>query len=103
MTLQSVLGQALERSERVVGRRVANEYILVPIVNRGVDADSIYSLNPVATFIWEHLDGQRTGERVVSELVDAFDVDPDQARTDYLTFIDQLASLGALRAEGTGR
>jgi hypothetical protein len=98
----ALLDRALERSERVVGRRVAGEYILVPIVGRGADADSIYSLNAVAAFIWEHLDGHTTGHGLVEAVVEAFDVLPEQAREDYEAFVTQLSSLGALRARDSG-
>jgi hypothetical protein len=90
------LDQKLARSERVVGRRVAGEYVLVPIVARGADANAIYTLNAVGAFIWERLDGVTTGRSLVTALVDAFDVEPARAQEDYLSFVSQLSSVGAL-------
>jgi hypothetical protein len=94
--MTALLDQKLVRSPSVVGRRVAGEFILVPIVSRGVDASAIYSLNAVGTFIWERLDGATAGHVLVEALVEAFEVDPSRAREDYEHFVGQLSSLGAI-------
>ena len=78
-----LLRTAFTRSDRIVGRRIAGEYVLVPIVGRGADVDSIFTLNRVGTFIWEQLDGVKTGEQVVRALGEAFEVDAGRARQDY--------------------
>ena len=59
------LDEAWARSERMVGRRIGDEYVLVPLAGRGADLDSILNLNRVAAFVWEQLDGRRTGDAVV--------------------------------------
>jgi hypothetical protein len=46
---------------RMVGRRIGDEYVLVPLAGRGADLDSILNLNSVAAFVWEQLDGSRSG------------------------------------------
>ena len=56
------LSDAFTRSDRMVGRRVADEYILVPIVGHGAELDGIYNLSRVGAFIWELLDGRHSGE-----------------------------------------
>jgi hypothetical protein len=84
------------RSERIVGRRIADEFILVPIVGHGADVDSIYNLNRVGAFIWEHLDGRRSGRAIVEALVARYDVEPVSAEADYRAFVKALLSIGAL-------
>ena len=56
------LSDVFTRSDRIVGRRIAGEYVLVPLVGRGTDADFIYTLNRVAAAIWEALDGKASGD-----------------------------------------
>jgi Coenzyme PQQ synthesis protein D (PqqD) len=90
------LGAAYARGARIVGRRIAGEYVLVPLVTHGADLDAIFNLNAVAAFIWERLDGRTTGETIVAALVDAFDVGPERARADYLAFVSQLQALHAV-------
>jgi len=94
--VKPVLAAAFGRSERMVGRRIAGEYILVPLVGKGADIDSIFNLNRVGAFVWEQLDGRRNGSAIVDGLVERFEVDRETAETDYLTFIEQLRSIGAL-------
>jgi hypothetical protein len=90
------LTRVFGRSERMVGRRVATEYVLVPLAGRGADLDSILNLNRVGAFIWEHLDGRRSGEEVVDALVARFDVERPQAARDYLEFLEQLEGVKAV-------
>jgi hypothetical protein len=90
------LGDAFARGARIVGRRIAGEYVLVPLVTHGADLDAIFNLNAVAAFIWERLDGRTTGETIVAELVEAFDVGAERARADYLGFVSQLQALHAV-------
>jgi hypothetical protein len=54
------LDTSYSRSERVIGRRILDDYILVPIVDRAADVDSIYDLNPAAAFIWSSSTGPAT-------------------------------------------
>jgi hypothetical protein len=67
-------------------------------VGRGADLDAILNLNRVGAFIWEHLDGRRSGRDVVAALVERFDVEPDSAERDYLTFVAKLLSVQAVEA-----
>ena len=91
------LADVFARSERMVGRRIAEEYVLVPIVGRGADLDAIFNLNRVGAFIWERLDGSSSGEEIVRALVEEFDVDSVRAVDDYRVFMAQLLSIDAVR------
>jgi hypothetical protein len=84
------------RSERMVGRRIGDEYVLVPLAGRGADLDSILNLNRVAAFVWERLDGTQAGTRVVDAVVETFDVGRTRAEADYLELIDTLLDLRAI-------
>jgi hypothetical protein len=94
------LGDVFARSARIVGRRIAGEYVLVPLVTHGADLDAIYNLNTVAAFIWERFDGRTSGAGIVSALADAFEVEAGQAQADYLEFVERLQELGALEPAG---
>jgi hypothetical protein len=95
------LGDMFERSDRIVGRRLAEEYILVPIVSRGADVDSIFNLNRMGALIWEKLDGRTSGEAVVEAIVERFEVDASRAADDYAEFIEKLVAIEAVhRVEG---
>ena len=91
----SKLTVAYGKSPRVVGRRIGDEYVLVPLAGRGADLDSILNLNRVAAFIWEQLDGARTGREFVAALVARFKVDEPEAEADYLDLLTKLRGLKA--------
>ncbi len=91
------LGAVFARSERVVGRRIVDEFLLVPLAGRGADVDALYNLNSVGAFIWERLDGGRDGHALVQALVERFAVDGLRAATDYCGFVAQLEALHAVR------
>ena len=93
---EEVLASRFARSPRMVGRRIAGEYILVPIVGRGADLDAIYTLNPLGAFIWERLDGQTPGAAIVQAITEGFEVEPDCAADDYRSFLSQLVSIRAV-------
>jgi hypothetical protein len=90
------LDEIFARSDRMVGRRIAEEYLLVPIVGRAADVEAIYTLNAIAAFIWERLDGKTPGEAMVRAIAERYDVNDDTAMADYLAFIEQLQSIRAI-------
>jgi methyltransferase-like protein len=86
----------------VVGRRIGDEFVLVPLAGRGADIDSILNLNRVGTFIWEQLDGRRTGGEIVDALVERFEVERPRAAEDYRDFLARLRGLGAVVSTSGG-
>ncbi len=96
------LGDVFVRSERMVGRRIAQEYVLVPILGKGADADGIFNLNRIGAFVWEQMDGRADGHAIVARLTQAFEVDAERASRDYLGFVSQLLSIDAV-SPGLGR
>lgn len=95
-----MLSTVFARSDRMVGRRVADEYILVPIVGHGAELDGIYNLSRVGAAIWELLDGRRSGAEVIEALVGRFDVDRETAEADYAAFLAKLVSIRAVDPAG---
>ena len=95
--MSASLDTAYARSERMVGRRIADEYVLVPLVGEGAEIDSLFNLSRVAAFIWERLDGNASGAVVVAAVVERFEVPRERAETDYLELVEQLLSIGAIR------
>lgn len=57
------------------------------------DANETYALDPVASLIWEKLDGKHSREDILSELANDIDDDlPDEAEKDLDEFLEQLKS-----------
>jgi hypothetical protein len=90
------LDAVFARSDRMVGRRVADQFLLVPIVSSGAEVDCLYNLNRVGTFIWESLDGRTRGSEIVEAVVERFEVAREQAEEDYRGFVVSLAGIQAI-------
>ena len=88
------------RSPRMVGRRIGDEYVLVPLAGRGADLDSILNLNRVAAFVWEQLDGSRTGTALADALVERFEVERERAEADVLELLETLLAVKAVVPAG---
>jgi hypothetical protein len=84
------------RVENVVRREIAGEVFLIPIRGRLADLHRLYVMDPVGDWIWEHLDGTRSRDEMVSVIRDRFSVDPDQAAADLDDFIQELWEAGLL-------
>ena len=85
----------------MVGRRIGDEYVLVPLADRGADLDSILNLNRVAAFVWEQLDGRKSGRDVVDAVLEHFEVERARAEQDYLELIETLVEGGRPRFRET--
>jgi hypothetical protein len=80
----------------MAGRRIGDEYVLVPLAGQGADLDGVLKLSRVAVFVWEQLDGARTGDAIVEAIVERFDVDRARAEADTLELLDTLLERKAI-------
>lgn len=63
-----------KKNDSFVFRKIADEYILVPIRQNVGDLESIYTLNEVAARIWELIDGKMKVEGIKEKLIEEFEV-----------------------------
>ena len=82
----------IARSSTIAARALAGEMMVMN------SADStFFTLNEVATAIFQAADGQTPLEDIVRDRVcEQFDVDPEQAQTDAEQFVAELSSHGIL-------
>ena len=85
------LKSILSHSQSVVTTKTGNEYVLVPIANNIADMDSVYTLNETGAFIWENIDGKKSVEEIISEMMMEYDVDIERASKDVFSFIDDMS------------
>lgn len=84
------------RSESVVSRVIAGETLIIP-VRKGVgDLASIYSLNPVATVIWQAIQQPCHKEEIVTAIEQQFAGDRQQIEHDLDGFLDEMHSAGLI-------
>ncbi len=83
-----------KRNERVVARQIDDEAVLLPIRTDTSAPLTIYALDPVAAFVWEACDGQRSIDAIADLVTQEFEVDPARASADLRTFVAELAAAG---------
>lgn len=82
------------RSSSVVSRVIAEETLIVP-VRRGVgDLASIYSLNAVASAIWNSLSEPRSQDEIVHALMREFDAAAETVSPDVKAFLLEMSAAG---------
>jgi hypothetical protein len=85
-----VLTARFVRNREVVSRQIEGELIIVP-VRRGVgDMNSLYTLNPVASVLWDFMAEGHTIPEMVQRVCDEFEVTANQAKKDIQAFLDSM-------------
>jgi coenzyme PQQ synthesis protein D (PqqD) len=86
------------KNSNIVARKIADEVILVPIRGNLADMQRIFSLNTLAEFIWNSLDGQRPLRDIRNDISDNFEVEESTAKKDISELIDQLMDYNLIAA-----
>jgi len=79
------------RNERVATRTIDGEAVIV-----SPDDSMLHTLNEVGTCIWEMSDGKTHTKQIIEQLVEAFDVKVEQARSDVEAFCRELSEKSVL-------
>lgn len=96
-----ILARRYRKSPDLVHRRIADEYVLVPVRSNVADMEAVYALGGVGTLVWELLDGERDGQSILAQIVAEYDIAPDEARRDLVDFLQQLEAIrGIIPVEG---
>jgi len=92
----SFLDKVYKKSDSIVSRKIADEFILVPIRQNVGDLESISTLNEVAARIWELIDGKKKVREIKDKIVEEFEVTPQQAEKDLIEYLKQLKKISAI-------
>jgi hypothetical protein len=87
------------RNSDVISRKIAGELFLVPVKGKMADMDNIFTLTAVAEYIWDRLDGRKSLNEILNDVVDRFDVEHEQAESDIREFIMELMESGLITEE----
>ena len=90
------IDQVFWKNKNFVFRQIDEETILVPIKDNLGDMGSIYNLNEVGAFVWEHLDGKKTLLDTKNMVSEAFEISPKAAEGDLNEFVSQLEEIEAI-------
>jgi hypothetical protein len=98
MKTNAYLEKRFSKDPSIVFRKVADEFILVPIKQKASDVESIYTMNDVASRIWELINGKRSLKDIKTIIIKEFEVGPEKAEKDLIDFSKQLEKIGAVRS-----
>jgi len=87
------------RNSDVISRKIAGELFLVPVKGKMADMENIFALTAVAEYIWDRLDGRKSLNEILNNVVDRFDVEQEQAESDIREFIMELMGAGLITEE----
>ena len=90
------LNNTYQKDSNIVYRKIADEYILVPIRQQVADLNCIYTLNEIGAFIWELIDGKSNIKQILKNITAAYDVEEEAAKDDLISFISQLLKIKAI-------
>ncbi len=93
----SFLDKVYKKSDSIVSRKIADEFILVPIRQNVGDLESISTLNEVAARIWELIDGKKKAREIKDKIVEEFEVTPQQTEKDMKEYLKQLEKIQAVK------
>lgn len=82
----------IARSSAIAARMLAGEMMIMNSAN-----STFFTLNEVATAIWQAADGRTPLSQIVREQIcEQFDVGPEQAQADVEQFVSELSGHGIL-------
>ena len=86
----------MKRKNDFIMQDVGGENLLVPLGAQVMDLNGLITLNDTAACVWELLAAERSLDELTAAVAERFDVDPETARADVQTFVDEIAKIGLL-------
>ena len=80
------------RNQETISGQIDDEIVMVDI-----EKGSYFSLNPVATRIWELLEQPLTLDGLCDQLLTEYDVSAEECRADVAEHLTQMQTLGLVR------
>jgi len=91
------LEKCYQKNPDIVSRKIADEYILVPIRQNVGDLESIYTLNEVAARVWELIDGTMKVREIKHKIIEEFEVTPEEIEKDLTELLQKLEKIEGIK------
>jgi hypothetical protein len=82
--------------KELITREIAGETVLVPVGKSVYDANGLFVMNELASFIWKLLPNAESQEEICKAVLEAYDVDAETAAKDVAEFLDKLREMQIL-------
>ena len=87
------------RKDSFILRKIAGSNVLISVGENVANFNGYIQLNDTAAFLWESLEEPKTAEELADDLLDEFEVSPDEAREDTDRFLKDLIKENMIRSE----
>lgn len=84
------------KNENMVAREIEDETVLLPIYDTSEEIDCIYSLNKVASRVWEMIDGKSTIGEIKKKVLEEFESTPQEVKKRMGNFLKDLLEIKAV-------
>jgi len=86
----------LRKNKDMVTRVIDDEIILLPVFKTSKEANCIYTLNKVASRIWELINDKRTVVEIKKQVLKEFDTTPEEVDKEMAKFLKDLKGIKAI-------
>jgi len=83
------------RNSKTISGRLHDEMVMMDMAQ-----GKYFSLNPVATRIWELMEGPVAVEELCGQLLKEYDVDTDKCLEEVSAYLEEMVRLGLVKEEG---
>lgn len=80
-------------------RKVAGEYVGVPVGEHGTDFRGMLRLNETGAFLWELCEKGMTKGQILQEIIKTYEIDETDAERDLESFLEKLQNAGILEED----
>jgi len=95
-TTSDYLRTCFKKDPDVVWRKIADEFVLVPVRRKLGDLENLFTLNEVGARIWEVIDGKKKVWEIKRILCREFKAEETVMEKDLIEFLQQLEKIGMI-------
>jgi Coenzyme PQQ synthesis protein D (PqqD) len=81
------------RNAKTISGRLHDEMVMMDL-----EQGKYFSLNPVATRIWELLENPHSADEICGTLMEEYEVEPDHCRSEVIQVLEELLGMGLVLA-----
>ena len=79
-------------------REIAGDYVIVPTGKTALEFNGLITVNELGAFIWREMQREITKEKLVSDILNEYEVEEEIARNDLEEFLHRLSECGILES-----
>lgn len=89
--------KVLAKNPNMVARVIEDETILLPLYKSSEEINCIYTLNKVASEVWNLIDGKKTLADIKKQVLKKFDTTPAEVNKEMRKFLKDLQEIKAVK------